>query len=214
MNKVFIVGIGPGTEDYLLPVAKRAIEDADCLVGGRRNLQLFRNLRKEEILLEGNFEKALSYLRKEKETKKIAVLVSGDPGLYSFLGILSRVLKREEYTVIPGLSSVQVAFARLGEGWEDVTILSLHGRKIDDLASKVKASAKVFLFTDSNFTPEKIAATLLDQGLENRRVIVMENLTYPDERILDTDLTHLREMKGFGLSVMILKKEDETEKER
>lgn len=206
MGKVYIIGIGSGTEEYLLPIARREIEASDCLIGGKRVLRLFRDLHKEEVLLEGNFEKVIPFLLKEREKKKIALLVSGDPGLYSFLGRISRVLKREEYVVIPGISAVQIAFARIGEGWEDATIISLHGREADDLAMRVKESSKIFLFTDQNFPPEKIAVHLQEKGVENRRAIVMENLTYPNERILDTDLNHLAGMKGFGLCVMIIKK--------
>lgn len=206
MNKVYIIGMGSGTEDYLLPVARKEIESSDCLIGGKRALRLFQPLHKEEKLLEGNFEQVIPFLLKEREKKKIAVLVSGDPGLYSFLGTISQVLKKEDYVVIPGVSTVQIAFARIGERWEDASLLSLHGRKMDDLAAKVERSKKTFLFTDSGFPPEKIAAHLLEKGVENRRTIVMENLTYPDERIVDTDLKSLSGMEGFGLCVMIIKK--------
>jgi len=81
-------GIGPGTEDYLLPVARKEIEASDCLIGGKRALRLFRHLHKEEVLLDGNFEKVIPFLLKEREKKKIALLVSGDPGLYSFLNTI------------------------------------------------------------------------------------------------------------------------------
>ena len=206
MNKVYIIGIGSGTEDYLLPIARKEIESSDCLIGGRRALRLFQPLHKEERLLEGNFEQVIPFLLKEREKKKIAVLVSGDPGLYSFLGTISQVLKKGDYIVIPGVSAVQIAFAKIGERWEDATLLSLHGRKMDDLAAKVERSKKTFLFTDPGFPAEKIAAYLLEKGVENRRAIVMENLTYPDERIVDTDLKSLSGMEGFGLCVMIIKK--------
>ena len=209
MNKVYIIGIGAGTEDYLLPIARKEIESSDCLIGGRRALRLFQPLHKEERLLEGNFDRVIPFLLKERERKKIAVLVSGDPGLYSFLGTISRVLKKEDYVVIPGVSTVQIAFARIGERWEDATLLSLHGRKMDDLVAKVDPSEKTFLFTDPGFPPQKIAAHLLEKGVENRRAIVMENLTYPDERIVDTDLKSLCGMEGFALCVMIIKKEEQ-----
>lgn len=209
MNKVYVIGIGAGTEDYLLPIARREIEASDCLIGGKRALGLFRDLHKEEIPLEGNFERVIPYLLREREKKRIALLVSGDPGLYSFLGTISRVLRREEYVVIPGISAVQIAFARIGEGWDDATIISLHGRKLDDVAMRVKESPKTFLFTGPNLAPGKIAAHLLERGVGHRRAIVMENLTYPDERIVDTDLNHLTGMEGFGLCVMIIKKEGE-----
>jgi cobalt-precorrin-7 (C5)-methyltransferase len=205
MNKVYVIGVGPGTEDYLLPIARREIENSDCLIGGKRALGLFHDLHKEEIPLGGHFEEAIPFIEKNRERKRIALLVSGDPGLYSFLGRLSRVLRREEYVVIPGISAVQVAFARIGEGWEDSKIISLHGRKIGNLATKVKASEKVFLFTDANFPPDEIAAYLLAKGIGNRKAIVLEHLTYPNERIVETDLEHLREMKEFGLCVMIIR---------
>jgi cobalt-precorrin-7 (C5)-methyltransferase len=205
MNKVYIIGVGPGTQDYLLPAARREIEKSDCLIGGKRALGLFHDLHKEEIPLEGRFEEAIPYIKKNRGRKRIALLVSGDPGLYSFLGRLSRVLRKEEYVVIPGISAVQVAFAKIGEGWEDSKIVSLHGRKIGNLAMKVKASSKVFLFTDANFPPDQIAAYLLEKGTGNRKAIVLEHLTYPHERIVETDLEHLREMKEFGLCVMIIR---------
>jgi cobalt-precorrin-7 (C5)-methyltransferase len=207
VNKVYIIGVGPGTKDYLLPVAKREIEKSDCLIGGKRALRLFRDLHKEEIPLEGHYEEVIPYIEENRGKKRISLLVSGDPGLYSFLGRLSRVLRREEYVVIPGISAVQVAFAKIGEGWEDSKIVSLHGRKIGRLVTKVRASAKVFLFTDSDFPPNKVAAYLLQKGIGNRKAIVFEHLTYPNERIVETDLQHLQEMREFGLCVLIIKGE-------
>lgn len=207
MNKVYIIGVGPGTEDYLLPIAKRDIERVDCLIGAKRLLSLFAELNKEKIHLEGHFNDIIPYIKENRYKKKIAVLVSGDPGLYSFLGQLSKVLSKEEYVVIPGISAVQIAFAKIGENWQDTEIISLHGREFGNLAKEVETHTKIFLFTDSSFPPEKIAAYLLNKEIENRRVIVFENLTYPNERIVDTDLKRLSKMKGFGLCVMILKKE-------
>lgn len=209
MNKVYVIGIGPGTEDYLVPIARKEVEKSDCLIGGERALKLFRHLHKEEITLEGHFEEIIPFIEKHRKEKRIAVLVSGDPGIYSFLGRISRVLRKEEYVVIPGISTIQIAFAKIGEGWVDAKIISLHGRKMDDLAARVKGSPKVFLFMDPNFPPGKIATHLLEKGVENRRAIVMENLTYPDEKILDTDLNHIAGMEGFGLSIMIIMKETE-----
>jgi len=66
MNKVYVIGIGPGTEEYLLPVARKEIENSDCLIGGKRALRLFQHLHKEEVPLEGNFEKVIPFLLKVK----------------------------------------------------------------------------------------------------------------------------------------------------
>ncbi|OGW78055.1 MAG: hypothetical protein A3I73_05055 [Omnitrophica bacterium RIFCSPLOWO2_02_FULL_45_16] len=206
VNKVFIIGTGPGGLDYLLPAAKREICRADCLIGAGRLLSLFSHQNKKKIRVEGHFKEVISYIKKNKDKEKIAVLVSGDPGLYSFLGQIQLALKKEAYVVIPGISAMQIAFAKIGESWQDAKIISIHGRKRGALAKEVKDSDKVFLFTDAKFPPEKIAGYLLNNGIKNRRAVVFEALTYPNERIVESDLKELSKNRGFGLCAMIIKK--------
>lgn len=202
--KVHIIGIGPGGENYLLPAAKKEIENAECLVGAKRLIGLFHRLGKEEVVIEGHFNRVIPYLRKYKHKKKIAVLVSGDPGMYSLLDKIAKALKPQEYAVIPGISTLQLAFAKIGESWHDARVISLHGRKSGNLINDARLCNKVFLFTDSDFPPDKIAHYLLEGGLENRRAIILENLSYSNERIVDTDLKRLTRMKGWGLCAMII----------
>lgn len=203
--KVYIIGIGPGAEDYLLPIAKEKIEGCDCLIGAKRLLALFHGLGKKKICIEGHIAKVIPYIEKYKTKMRIAVLVSGDPGMYSLLGRLSKKLDPREYTVIPGISTLQLAFARIGESWNGAKIISLHGRQADNLTGEIETSAKTFLLTDTGFPPNKIAERLLKDGLENRRAIILENLSYPNERIVDTNLRRLARMKGWGLCAMIIK---------
>ena len=205
MNKLHIIGVGPGTKEYLLPLALKHIKAADCLIGAKRILAEFRDLHKEEFSMEGNLGKIIPFVKEHKDKKKIAVLVSGDSGLYSFLDTVSRKLKKNEYEVIPGISSMQLAFARIGESWQDAKIISLHGRGVGNLAAEIKRNPKVFLFTDANFPPEKIAAYLIEKGADKRRAVVCEQLGYPEERIVDTSLKKLATMKDFKLCVMIIK---------
>lgn len=206
MNKVFIIGMGPGGLDYLLPAAKREICRANCLIGAGRLLSLFSHQNKKKIRLDGHFKEVISYIKKNKDKERIAVLVSGDPGLYSFLGQIQLALKKEAYVVIPGISALQIAFAKIGESWQDAKIISIHGRKIGGLAKEVKDSDKVFLFTDTKFPPEKIAGYLLNNGIKNRMAVVFEALTYPNERIVESDLKELSKKRGFGLCAMVIKK--------
>lgn len=206
MNKIYIIGVGPGTEDYLLPIAKKQIENSDCLISAKRILAMFKNCKKEEFVLDEHFDEVIPYIQAHKDEKKMAVLVSGDAGLYSLLEKLSKEFKKEEYEVIPGISTLQIAFSRIGESWQDAKIISLHGRPVNNLSEEIKAHPKVFLFTDTTFPPQEIAEYLLKEGVENRRAVVLENLTYPNERIIDTDLVNLSKMRGFGLCVMIVRR--------
>ena len=205
MNKICIIGVGPGAGEYLLPAALKLIKDADCLIGAQRALDLFSRFKKEKICFDSRLSRVIPYLKKHREDKKIAVLVSGDPGLYSLAQAIARNFPKDEYEVIPGISSLQLAFARIGESWQDVKIISLHGREISpEILADMRNSSKVFIFTDNDFTPNVIAEFLLKQGIKNRRAVVLENLSYPEERIVDSDLKKLNRMKGFGLCVMII----------
>ncbi len=206
MAKVYIIGAGPGSIDYLIPAARREIEKADCLIGAKRILSQFCYPDKKKKYLEGHFKEVSSYIKKNKGRERIVILVSGDPGLYSFLRQVQLILKKKEYAVIPGISTLQFAFARIGESWQDTKIISVHGRSPENLAEQIQASCKVFLLTDSKFSPQKVAAHLLKGRINNRRVVVFEHLTYPDERIIETDLRSLSKMRGFGLCVMIITK--------
>lgn len=206
MAKIYIIGVGPGSIDYLIPAARSRIEEADCLIGAKRVLSQFRYPDKKKLRLEGNFKEVGAYIKKNKAREKIVILVSGDPGLYSFLRQAQLILKKREYAVIPGISTLQLAFARIGESWQDAKVISIHGRPLSNLAEEAEASGKVFLLTDRKFPPQRVAEYLLKLGLENRRAIVLENLTYPHERIVRTNLKELSGMKGFGLCVMIIEK--------
>jgi len=101
---------------------------------------------------------------------------------------------------------LQIAFSKIGESWQDAKIISLHGRPVNNLSEEIKAHPKVFLFTDAAFPPQEIAEYLLKEAVENRRAVVLENLTYLNERIIDTDLVNLSKMRGFGLCVMIIRR--------
>ncbi|MDP2953414.1 MAG: precorrin-6y C5,15-methyltransferase (decarboxylating) subunit CbiE, partial [Chloroflexota bacterium] len=184
---VYVIGVGPGGEDYVTPVARRHIMDCDLLLGDERLTRLFPRPSRE-LDLKGDPPAAVQFILAQRTHLKLAVLVSGDPGLYSFLGVLSRYLGEEEYEVIPGVSSVQLAFARIKDSWEDALIVSLHGREEQDLAAAVKGHPKVALLTDSRWPPRKIAQHLWERGIRDREFIICQDLSYPQERVVRTDI--------------------------
>lgn len=207
---VTVVGIGPGSPDYLPPVARRAVERAEVLVGGRRALAMFPGAaEKEQKEIGGDLEEALRFIReKEQAGKRVAVLVSGDPGLFSFLDYLLKRFPRERLRVIPGISSVQAAFARAKLPWHDARIVSLHGRGRDGLLEAVHRSAKVAVLTDRHFPPEALAAYLLEAGVTGKRVTVADNLSYPEERVAVGSLAEIAGLSGFSNAVVIIEDED------
>lgn len=206
MGKIYLIGTGPGNPDYLLPLARKKILASEVLIGSKRLLTEF-NFAKEYIYLEKNYDVVLNYLQKNKAQKKIVVLVSGDAGIFSFAKKITPILDFNDYEIIPGISILQLAFARIKESWENVFILSLHGRKKENLNKILKNHKKIFIYTDPKNTPSKIAKYLLKNGYSNNQVFVFYNLSYKDEKIIKTNLKNLLKMKDEKgkLCVMLIK---------
>ena len=116
-HKIIVVGIGPGDPAYLLPKAQKTIENARILVGGKRALADFSHSGARECAIGADIPGVLSFIRDALAEDDVVVMVSGDPGYYSLLDALRRSFPIGQIEVIPGISSLQMAFARLALPW-------------------------------------------------------------------------------------------------
>ncbi|MCL6558402.1 MAG: precorrin-6y C5,15-methyltransferase (decarboxylating) subunit CbiE, partial [Firmicutes bacterium] len=210
MRKLYLVGIGPGGRDYVTPAAEKIISGCDVLIGGKRNLEAFRDLDKEKLAIGGNLEDVCDYINKNIESRSIAVIATGDPGLYSIMGFLGERLKGIEMEVVPGISSLQYLCSRLKISWDDIAITSLHGREQPDFIEMVRKNEKVAVFTGGESGPESVCRKLLREGMANVTVTVGENLSYPDERIVSGTPEEISRMSFGSLSVMIVRHGEES----
>ncbi|TDA69459.1 MAG: precorrin-6y C5,15-methyltransferase (decarboxylating) subunit CbiE [Clostridia bacterium] len=183
--RVLVIGIGPGSREYLLPAAAAAAARATVLVGSRRALELFPESVAEKREISLPLEDTIAYIRARARTQRVAVLLSGDPCFHSLLPRLRQEFAPEEMEVHPGLSPWQLAFARLKEDTSQARVISLHGHDWDELEA-VLDLPRVAVLTDRHHSPTAIARYLLDRGV--RKVMyVCENLGYPEERITRID---------------------------
>lgn len=204
--KVKVVGIGPGDPDYILPAGWKAVEKADAIVGGKRNLQLFQYLQKEQYILGADLHELLLWIQKSYREKQIAVVVSGDPGFYSLLDFLESNLGKEALEVIPGISSFQYLFSKIGRSWKDYELRSLHGRKLPFL-DRLQEKKGLFLLTDGVHSPDWIARELVKAGKGHYHMIIGENLSYENERILEDQAEAIQNMSFDRLSVVVIEKD-------
>lgn len=210
-EQVLVVGIGPGEKEYLLPIALEKVAQAQVLVGGKRALDLLARDDQEIREIKGSLQDIIEFIREKKKEKSVAVLLSGDPGLYGMLNFLLKNFTPEELEVIPGISAMQMCFARLKLPWQDIKIVSLHGRSKEQLLSWVRQYPQVAFFTDSKLSPNEIGCFLQENGIRNKRIIVGENLSYPEERIIDTDLEGISSYSNFVNCVMLVLDQEEKE---
>jgi len=160
------------------PAAAAVIAAASLVAGARRQLAAVSmpdSARQVEIT---RLDDALDEIC--QAPGPAAVLASGDPG---FFGIV-RSLRARGITprVIPAVSSVALAFARLGLDWDDALVLSAHGRAPRPVAAAALAHPKVAILTAPGEAAAELASTLLAAG---RRVYAAERLGEPAERVAE-----------------------------
>lgn len=205
MAKFKLVGMGPGGRDYILPIAGKTLREASVWAGAPRLLELAQEIcpDEEKIVFEykSNLEELLAFIS-ASQGQALAVLVSGDPGFHSLLGIISRNFPADEYEVIPGISSVQIAMARLGVPWQSDVLCSCHGRDFADVRQTVlealRLGRRAIFLTDARRRPSRIAADLLEAGCTDCPVWLAEDLSLSGERIRETTLRKLVERGGEG----------------
>lgn len=180
---VTVVGIGDDGCASLSSRAISAVSRADVLVGGERHLEFFPQFRGERIPIKGGLSQVLERVERLSEEHNVCILASGDP---LFFGIGALVVKRlgaEHVEILPGLSSVQWAFARTGIAWDDAAFLSVHGRSPEGLVTRLRRLAKAAVLTDGENSPRALAARLIEHGDTAWRAWVCEHLAGPGERV-------------------------------
>ncbi len=203
-NKLYIIGIGPGDKNYIYPAANKLIEASDVLIGGRRNLDLFLHLEKEEVVIGNNLAGIERYMLKHIGKKKMAVLASGDPGVFSISEYLKNRLVDVELLVYPGISSLQYLCAKINKSWDDIFIASLHGRELNNLTNIVKNHGKVILFTGGASSHVHVCRELISSGLGDVTVTIGEKLSYPEERIVTGSPEEMAKLEFDSLSIMLV----------
>lgn len=203
-DKVYIVGVAPGGASSLPLKLRRMINQADIVFGGERLLDMFPSLGGQKITIANNLSDIVEIISANLREKRMVVLASGDPGFYGIAGYLRGRLGQEAIEVIPNVSAMQLAFARIGESWDDAVLTSVHARPIEDIIGLVRSHSKIGLFTDDRHTPGEIARVLCQHGLENYRAYVCQDLGTAEESIVATDLYSLKEREFSPLNVVIL----------
>jgi len=162
----------------LPPGAEQALADAEVVAGAARHLAATPLPAAAELIELGPVGPALIKLA----GRRGVLLASGDP---AFFGIV-RLLREHGLhpTVLPALSAVQLAFARLGRSWDDVAVVSAHGRDLRQAVNVCRARAATAVLTAPGSGPAEIAAALAGWA---RTLVVAENLGGPDERLVTLD---------------------------
>ncbi len=209
-NKIFIIGIGPGSSEYLTKKAIDTVKASDYTVGSTRAIDLFEDVNNKIAFNVGDLlEKLEKGVDLAIKGNAVSILSTGDPG---FSGVLNTVLRiandknfpKENIEVIPGISSLQLAAARNYIQWDNANVMTFHGREnIQDILEVINNGKPTIALPSRKV--RDMAQFLLDNGVdESRKVVVCERLSYDDEKIVASTLKDIANSEFTYMCIMVI----------
>ncbi len=215
--QIILAGIGMGNENCLTKEVKKAISEADILLGAKRLLADFCPKQEKQSFYRA--EEIIPYLRKMQEknpfmeSRNVVILFSGDSGFYSGCRSLYEALEKEiqegklkaSLHILPGISSVSYLASCIGESYHDVPIYSMHGKKLCNLIHKIKISPKMFLLMSGVQDINRLGMLLTENDMTECEVITGYQLSYKEQRIEKFTPAQCCELKAEGLYTCFVK---------
>lgn len=218
-----IIGVLDDGAASLTPRALSHIRQADLLIGGTRTLELLAahfapDARRRDLT--GELTHVPEWIREaQARGKRVVVLATGDPLCHGIAGFLQARLCIEACEVLPNVSVMQLACARLGIPWQDLKICSVHSRDTGEwhtgagrehglypIIHAAQRHDRLAIFTSPENTPDRIARLFVYAGFENEfRMAVAERLLQHNERIVtDCAIRDAANMRFADPNVVVL----------
>ncbi len=207
-HKITIIGIGDDGLEGLTRYAYEQIAAAGTVFGPAnllKKVELSSAHTSSQILqpLGADLDSMAQTVDDAKQLP-VVLLASGDPLFYGTSRYLCEKLGRDRFEVIPHVSSMQLAFARVKESWDEAYLTNLATQPIERVVERVRSAEKVGVFTTEEHSPNHLARALLEQGIDYFVVYVCENLGSRDERVTRGTVREIADMQFSNMNVMIL----------
>ncbi|SDN46254.1 precorrin-6Y C5,15-methyltransferase (decarboxylating) [Desulfonauticus submarinus] len=179
-NKIVILGCGPGSPEYVLPVVRQKLFSLEVIVGSKRLLNLFPEFKGEKYE-SVSIKETLYFLDKARMHRLCGVLISGSPLYFSLASLIVNKFGQEACEIIPGISAADIGLAKLGLVGKRVHYFSVHGRRPDFGFDSLNNWEVVVIFLGKDWDWLEEVNVF---SVSNFTWFFLENLTLPSERIL------------------------------
>ena len=207
-HKITIIGIGDDGLEGLTRQALDQIAAAGTIFG---TANLLRKVEQSPAHASGQrLQTAIADLDQmaaaidEAEELPVVLLASGDPLFYGTSRYLCDKLGKDRFEVLPHVSSMQLAFARVKESWDEAYLTNMATQTVPRVVERIRSAEKVGMFTTDEVPPAAIAKALIEQGIDYFTAYVCENLGSRDERVTRGTLQEIAKQSFASLNVMIL----------
>lgn len=196
---VQIIGIGADGWEGLGAPARRALENAQVVLGSPRQLDLLPpHVAAQRVAWPSPLRPAVAPLLSQHGPSGLAVLASGDPMHFGVGRLIVDALATAgpsgsdgpRWVVHPQPSSMSLACARLGWPVEDVEVVSAVGRDVRTVRARLAPGRRILVLSCDADTPAQVAEVLCDGGYGLSRMRVLGNLGTPDESTFEAAAAH------------------------
>ena len=218
-----VIGVLDDGAASLSALALGHLREAECVIGARRTLTLLESqiAPKAQCL---DLGEGLSHVpewvkQAQSEGKRCVVLATGDPLFFGIASYLAARLCVDALEVLPNLSTVQIACARLGLPWQSIKLCSIHARDagewrvgadashgLYELMQTLRTHERVAVLTSPDNSPDRIARMLLLEGVgEEFQIAVAESLCQSGERVrAELSAAEVAQMRFAELNIVLL----------
>lgn len=205
MPNLFIVGAGMGNIEFLTQKAYSIIKNSSNVISTERISKGLLDINKNIKILKING--IIPYLN--ENVSDSVLIVSGDTGFFSFSSnIVNNLSNIYKITSINGLNSMQYLASILNSDYSKWVCLSLHGRKNYELLGAVSYNQYIFILTGGEYTINKICNILISHGLSNADIVIGENLSYKNERIIYGKVKDIADLEFESLCVILIENKE------
>jgi len=202
-TKIHVIGVGDDGLEAVTASVRDVIDKAEVLLGTERTLALVPKSKAERHTISSDLNGLVATIQ-AAGNKRIAMLIYGDPMFYGLARYVCDKLGKDRFVVVPHVSSMQLAFARVMETWEEAYLTDLAKHPLDAVLEKIRTASKVGLFTTDQCGPNDLAQALLDRRIDYFTAYVCENLGARNERVTRGTLAEIAAQEFDPLNVMIL----------
>ena len=204
MMKITVAGAGCGSKMLYTEEFKDAIRKADLVLTSLKDIS-------ELILLNENVKTVsvtdtIEYIRENEDRNvNLCVCASGDTGFYSIARIIKKSVKGTgELTFLPAVGSLSYFCAKIGMGYENMKLVSLHGRD-KSIVPYVCYNEYVFALTGGKVKVQDLAVQLVRAGFGDELTLYIgENLSLDGERIVTGTPGEIASMEFSDLAVVVI----------
>ena len=221
MRKVFAVGVGPGSKNYVTETVRKTVEKADVVVGYKYTLEAISDLirdKKTHVITMTDQEQTYQNVKEELGDGVLVIPFTGDVN-FSESEVVDRLVEIfGDVELVPGISSVQVAASRAQVPLDKSKVITMH---ITTSIEEKKLELQKAIIDDQNviliprpwpkdpqkhFMPSEVAFYLKKNGFDTSKisVYVFESLTNGKEQTFSGFVSDLEGKEFSDLSVMVI----------